>query len=78
LKSNRKGPLKSILVCSSGQYKGASGFREVAVLDTVTAELAGAVRRGGGGENDDNGDDETMNIVTMTTKKILQCPELFI
>lgn len=48
------------------------------MLDTVTAELAGAVRRGGGGENDDNGDDETMNIVTMTTKKILQCPELFI
>jgi len=30
-----------------------------------------AVRHGGGGENDDNGDDETMNIVTMTTKKIL-------
>jgi len=35
----------------------------------------GAVRHGGGGENDD---DETTNIVTMTTKKILQCPELFI
>jgi len=36
------------------------------------------VKPGGGGENDGNGDDETMNIVTMTTKKILQCPELSI
>jgi hypothetical protein len=37
------------------------------------------VRHGGGDEIDDNDDeDETMNIVTMTTKKILQCSELFI
>jgi hypothetical protein len=33
-------------------------------------------RRGGGGGCGGSG--ETMNIVTMTTKKILQFPELFI